>query len=92
MATFNATSARDAEATRVGGPKTCGEVLRHQFRGMGGHLLGIQEARDEEDNRNSAGYYILSSGSTDDGKNLGVELWAATAMPYAVSKWSRVVP
>ena len=49
---------------------------------MGVLLVGIQEARNEEDNRSSARYYILSSG-TDDGKNLGVELWVSTVVPYA---------
>ncbi|CAK0840521.1 unnamed protein product, partial [Prorocentrum cordatum] len=81
LATFNAKTGRDAEATAARRAKTSGEVLRLQFAQEQCHIIGVQEARNPSGERCSAGYFVLSSGS-DGGKNLGVELWVSLHLPY----------
>ena len=46
--------------------------------------MGLQEARTPAGTRHDNGYFVIASG-TEDGKNLGVELWVATALPYHAS-------
>eukprot|EP00959_Pyramimonas_sp_CCMP1952_P293346 6134969-Pyramimonas_sp.AAC.1 len=82
---FNVQSFRDADRKGAKGPlrRARLDMMRQQFHNDKMILIGIQEARNPQRMyvTGDEKYLVISSGHLE--YNLGVELWASVAHPYA---------